>query len=356
GPPPLKRAAPAAERSAESPPPLPKREPLPARKRFAAPPVPEATKERKELADQAMRLRSEQLRARIVYVDPEQETNAELDAITAQVVSELKALQAAAESRPPPSDAQQLEIELIRSLRELLEKMVSARRETFIRHKIEGIQRKIVGLYIESGIQPRDSQFFSSMFEHADDALLAVYRRHHAAIINDLDQLQVAGDEVLTRAKERLGRFHKSLAADVLARNKPELERLLAVYRDILVVFLLRDFRDALGEFAWEVVREARVAQGLDYKITESQFPQFREVFEAKFMDRLLGSIQQPLSERIGHDDGWRPETVRFAADPRIYAEICAVMCNAVYDYLHGEGFLDLPVDWQHAARPSDGA
>ncbi|MFT5359235.1 MAG: hypothetical protein ACI9KE_006478 [Polyangiales bacterium] len=118
----------------------------------------------------------------------------------------------------------------------------------------------------------------------------------------------------------------------------------------------MRDFRQALGEFAWEVIRESRAAHGhrLDYKITETQFGRFREVFEARFMDRLLASIQKPLADALGESSEyvWREETVRFAADPRIYAEICGVMCNAVYNYLHGEGFLDLPVDWQETVTP----
>ncbi len=313
-------------------------------------PVPKATRDRMQLAQAAMRLRDEQLRASIVYVDPTVETNAELDAITARVVNELRALQQAGRNAAAPSDPQQLEIELIRTLREVLEKMVSARREAFIRHKIERIQRRVVNLYIASEVRPSDSQIFRSTYRHPDDALLAAYRRHHEDIIADLRAMQYSGDDIMQGAVTRLQKFHKKLAADVFARSKPELERLLAVYRDVLLVFLMRDFRETLGEFAWEVIRESRVAHGhvLDYKITENQFPRFREVFEAKFMERLLSSIQAPLAERLDTEaEGWREETVRFAADARIYAEICAVMCNAVYDYLHSEGFLDLPVDWQ---------
>lgn len=310
-----------------------------------------------ELAETAIQLRDEQLRARVVYVDPAVETNAELDAITAKVVEELKALQAAAQgARRTPTDPQQLEIELIRTLRELLEKMVSARREAFMRHKIEGIQRRIIGLYLSADSFTDGDASFESIHEHPDEALFAAYRRHHEAIILDLRRFKYVSSDVKDRAVGRLQSFHKKLAADVLARTKPELERLLGVYRDILLVFLMRDFRDALGEFAWEVVRESRAAHGhrLDYKITEKQFGRFREVFEARFMDRLLASIQKPLADALGEssEHAWREETVRFAADPRIYAEVCGVMCNAVYSYLHGEGFLDLPVDWQETVAP----
>lgn len=310
------------------------------------------TRERMELAEAAIQLRDEQLRAHVVYVDPAVETNAELDAITAKVVEELKALQAAAQgARKKPTDPQQLEIELIRTLRELLEKMVSARREAFMRHKIESIQRRIIGLYLSADSFAAGDASYETVHAHPDEALFAAYRRHNEAIRSDLKRFKYTSEDVKERALARLRSFHKQLASEVMARTKPELERLLGVYRDVLLLFFMRDFREVLGEFAWEVIRESRAAYGsrMDYKITEAQFARFREVFESRFMDRLLASIQKPLADALGEssDYAWREETVRFAADPRIYAEVCAVMCNAVYSYLHGEGFLDLPVNWQ---------
>ena len=72
------------------------------------------------LADMALQLRDEQLQARVVHYKADLETSPELDAVTAQVVAELQALQRAAgrESAPPPqADRAQLEIELIRASR-----------------------------------------------------------------------------------------------------------------------------------------------------------------------------------------------------------------------------------------------
>ena len=362
-PPPLAartKAAPGPAKAAPSPAkeaPSPAKE-APARRRFAPPPVPvpEQAQERSELAEAAILLRDEQLRARVVYVNPAVETNAELDAITAKVVDELKAMQAAAQNAHKiPVDPHQLEAELIRTLRELLEKMVSVRREAFMRHKIESSQRRIIGLFLNAD-SFAESDAFETVHAHPDEALFAAYRRHNEAIRADLRRFKYTSPDVQEQALARLHVFHKKLAADVMARTKPELERLLGVYRDVLLVFLMRDFREALGEFAWEVIRESRAAHGhrLDYKITEAQFGRFREVFEARFMDRLLASIQKPLAAALGEtsEHVWREETVRFAADPRIYAEVCGVMCNAVYNYLHGEGFLDLPVDWQETVAP----
>ncbi|MEZ4248761.1 MAG: hypothetical protein R3B99_11025 [Polyangiales bacterium] len=294
-----------------------------------------------------MRLRDEQLRARVVYVDPTA-TNAELDAITAaQVVAELSELQHARacrrRCRPTP---QSLEIELIKTLRELLEKMVSARREHFLRHKIETIQRKIANLYFASEIRGTPERALEGRaFHHADEALLAALQHQHDVVVADLDRFKYGNPAVKQQAADLLSRVEKKLAADVLARSRPDIERLLLIYRDVLLVFLMKDFRDSLGELAWEVVQKSQIArdgQDLTYKILEKQFPRFRATFEERFMERLLAGIQRPLGERLA--DGthtFREETLRFAADPRIYADICAVMCNSIYEYLHGEGFLD---------------
>ncbi|MCB9600972.1 MAG: hypothetical protein H6720_11565 [Sandaracinus sp.] len=328
------------------PPPPPPRPRLP-----TPPPVPAATKDRLALAATAMRLRDEQLRARVVYVDPTLATNAELDAITAQVVAELQELQRAGMSAKMPADPQSLEIELIKTLRELLEKMVSARREHFLRHKIETIQRKIANLYFASEIRGTPERALEQTFHHADEALLAALQRQHDVVVEDLGRFKYGNPAVKQQAADMLSRVEKKLAADVLARSRPDIERLLLIFRDVLLVFLMKDFRDSLGELSWEVVQKSQIArdgQDLTYKILEKQFPRFRTTFEERFMERLLAGIQKPLGERLA--DGtytFREETLRFAADPRIYADICAVMCNSIYEYLHGEGFLDLPVSWQ---------
>jgi hypothetical protein len=316
-------------------------------------PVPKATQARLELAENVLRLRDEQLKARVIYFEPQIKTNAELDAITAQVVAELQSLQAAQLASSAPADPAEVEIALMKELRELLEKMVSARREAFLRHKIELIQRKITNLFFTSEVyaNPSVAQSAKTVFAYPDEALFHVLHHNESLMVDELRNLNYRNEQVMTEAIERLQRFSKMLVSETLARSRPELERLLMVYRDVLLVFLMRDFRESLGEFAWEVIRESRVAQGatLAYKIQESSFPEFRKVFERKFLDNMLSYMQAPLAAHLSNEgaDAFRPETLQFAADARIYAEICAVWCNAIYAYLHGEGWLDLPVQWQ---------
>ena len=44
-------------------------------------------------------------------------------------------------------------------------------------------------------------------------------------------------------------------------------------------------------------------------------------------------------------------ETIRFVADPLIFSDVCEIVCDAVYDSLYNDGFLDLPTDWRARLR-----
>ena len=322
-----------------------------------APPVPEGAKGQMALAESALRLRREQLRARVVYVDPDLETNAELDAITAQVVKELQEMQAQMLAQSGPQDRQAAEIELIKNLRELLEKMVSPRRETYMRHKIEQIQRRITNLYFTTVSQGDAARMTAkqSKFDAPDEALFHVLTKHEKTLVATLKVMRFSEDSVREEAIARLKGYQRQLLSDFLSRSMPELERLLNIYRDLLLIFLLKDFREQLGDFCWQVIKESRVALTgtLTYKIEEKEFPAFREIFERKFLEGMLAAIQKPLAEKLEEGE-FREATLRFAADPRIYAEICGVTSNMLYDYLHGEGFLDLPVNWQQQLYEGD--
>jgi len=304
-----------------------------------------------DMARTAKRLLDEQLRAKIVYYEPEMQTNAELDAITARVVGELKALQEAGIEQQQVADVSTIEHELIENMQEQIEKMLSARREHFLRHKIQLIQRRITNLFFSSEIGMKSARAQGvRTYKHADEALHAVLRTHEKALADDLTALKYEDVRVLEEALERLHLFQRQLVGEFLARSRPELEALLAIFRDVLLVFLVKDFRSMARRFATEVIRESRVAhQGsLTYKIPERAFRNFRNTFEAKFIEHLLAAVQAPLARKMReHEHVFRDETASFASDPRIYAEIGGVVCSAIYDYLHGEGFLDLPVHWQ---------
>ncbi len=312
---------------------------------------PNSTQAKIDVATIALRLRDEQIQAKIIYFGAEQKTNSDLDKITEQVIAELQALQSASAKQAPAEDRTSLEIELIGMLRTLLEKLFSNRREGFLRKKIQDIQRRITTLFFNSELFVKISAGSSEArtFAWPDQALFYLFRKHRETLLTDLKSFQYANPDVLQDATERLNGIEKGLRLDFLSRTTPELEKLLEVYREELVRFL-NEFRGDMGEFCWEVIRESRVAHGklYGYKLGAELFASFREVFDKKFLQRLVLNVQEPLVRRATEmHEIFRHDTVRFVADPHIFTEICTVVCESVYDYLYSEGFLDLPAQWR---------
>jgi len=99
------------------------------------------------------------------------------------------------------------------------------------------------------------------------------------------------------------------------------------------------------------VVKEARLAESrarAGYKIGADAFPRFRGTFERKFLQRLVAYVEDGMLARVrGNATSFRVETQRFVSDPRIFSDVCDLVCDAVYDMLYNDGFLDLPNDWR---------
>lgn len=305
-------------------------------------------------ASSALRLRDEQLRARVQYYNGDQQTNAELDAITAQVVAELKQM---AQGQGGGRPTQEVEIELIQALRGLLEKLMSPKRSSFLMKKIEEVQRRITQLFFNSELYVRIQEGSQELpaASWPEQALYFALKRYEDFIESEIDSTP-ADEEIRERAKEKLQTFMRGLCTDFLSRTTPELERLLAIYKAVLLHFFQSVLPMELGDFAWEVIRESRVAVGHDlgYKLTADKFDAFREVFDRKFLERLVLNVQEPIVQKASETSGFRDATLRFVADPQIHAEICTVINDALYDYLHGEGFLDLPPNWRRLLDEDD--
>ena len=345
------------------PPPPPKRAaapaPPPARPIESVPPGRTTlTQQLIDAASSAARLRDEQLQARVRYYNQDMQTNAELDAITAQVVEELRALgKVASETHQPATrPVADVEIELIQELRTCLEKLFTGARKKLLDKKIEEVQRRITKLFF-------NSELYARLAENSKDVPAATWpeqvlyfaiKRQEAAIDAEIDALPVSDPIVRERAHEELDRYLKQLTTEFLGKTTPELERLLAIYKDALGHFFGKAFPAELGDFAWEVIKKSRVAHGSDlgYKITADRFHAFRETFDRKFLEHLVLNVQTPIAKRAAAEAGnFREATRDFVSDPHIHAEICSVVSDALYDYLHGEGFLDLPSDWKRLLK-----
>jgi hypothetical protein len=326
------------------------------------PPVPRAasvspsTKAKVAISRTALQLRDEQLEAKIQYYGQEQETNAELDQITQHVVDELRQLRMVSDA-PAVEPELDVEVQLMHSLRELLEKLFSAQRTGFLKRKIQEVQRRITRLFF-------NSELYAQLAEQGrqvpaaswpEQALYYALKRHEEKVLADLGEIPVTDEVVRTRAVERFHAITRTLCSDFLSRTTPELERLLRIYSEELTRFFYKTFPDELGEFAWEVIRESRVAAGhrLGYKLTEDKFKAFRSAFDKKFLERLVYNVQEPINRRAAQGEEFRAATLTFVADPRIHVEICSTINDALYDYLHGEGFLDLPPHWRERLQSS---
>ncbi|MCZ7683655.1 MAG: hypothetical protein M5U28_34735 [Sandaracinaceae bacterium] len=219
------------------------------------------------------------------------------------MVAELRALRLAGEERRT-SIVPDVEIELIQSLRVLLEKLFSPKRRNFVERKIRDIQRRISQLFFNSELYAELAADAGEVPAAAwpEQALYYALKLHEEKLLDELRAIPVENEAVRARAIDRLNMFTRQLCTDFLSRTTPELERLLAIYREVLADFFYADFGAALGELCWEVVKESRVAEGhqLGYKIKADKFPDFRAAFDKHFLERLVFHVQDPIVKRAG--------------------------------------------------------
>ena len=243
------------------------------------------TGEKMSLANIALALRDEQLQAKVVHYKAELETSPELDAVTAQVVRELQGLQAAARAKlpgsvpPPAEDRAQLEIDLIQSLKEMLGRTFRrGKLATIIERKLGEVSKRFARIFFESELHDklRGTTDEAKAMRFSEQALYHVFVAMQDQVIAQLDAYQYANDAVAVRAKEHFYALIKNLRNDFLARTTPELNTLVKFLNEVLNQFFTVELPPMLGELAWEVVKEARLADartGGGYKISASAFP-----------------------------------------------------------------------------------
>ncbi len=324
-----------------------------------------STRAKLSLADVALQLRDEQLQARVVHYKADLETSPELDAVTAQVVAELKAMQLAATKAVSPSapsapqDRAQAEIELIGSLKRELGRLFKPDNlSNILSRKIAEASKRFARLFFESELceRIRGTAGEQKKMRFASQALYHVLSRNEAFLLRQLESFEYASPDELEDAKTRLADITKELRNQFLSGTTPELNALVKHLTEVLAKFFTVELPPDVGELAWEVVKEGRLvdaesgdgARTGGYKITAGAFPRFRSTFERKFLQRLVSYVEDGMLERVrGKESDFRAETLRFVADPQIFTDVCDVVCDAVYDHLYNDGFLDRPGDWR---------
>ncbi|WP_394851058.1 hypothetical protein [Pendulispora rubella] len=320
------------------------------------------------LADAALALRDEQIAARVVHYKVELATSPELDRITEQVVAELQELQRISRaSLPGPvssgaplsdRDKAQLEIELIQSLKTMLSRVFRKDKlASVIERKVGEASKRFARLFFESELHEklRGSTTEIKTMRQAEQALYYALMRNQDSVVKQLESFEYDSPELLTRSKDMLAEWMKNLRHEFLGRTTPELNALVSLFNEGLTKFFTHELPPSTGELAWEVVKEARLRDAqtrAGYKIAANTFPAFRQAFERRFLQRLVPFAEDEMLKKVRESQGkFRTETIRFVADPRIFSDVCELVCDAVYDYLYNDGFLDLPPDWRARLR-----
>jgi hypothetical protein len=331
------------------------------------PPMPSSdgfmtTPDKLSLAEFAYALRDEQVKAKVALYRADLATNPELDAITAQVVAELRAMQAQAAregSVPPPATTSQLEAELITAFAAQLSRLFRRGKlaSVFLR-KLAETSKRFARLFFESELHEkiRGSQSELKTMRFAEQALFRVLTRYEQHLLLELESFEYESTEVLDRAKDIYEGIVRELRNKYLGRTTPELNILVSHLNETMNVFLTRTFPPLIPEIAEAVVREARLADGklaVGYKVSADGFARLRVAFERRFLQHLVPHVEEEMLKCVrARASAFRAETIRFVADPQIFSEACELICDATYDFLYNEGFLDLPDDWR--ARLAD--
>jgi hypothetical protein len=305
------------------------------------------------LALRALGLLNEQVQARIVHYKGDLETSPELDAITAQVVSQLREMQAALSRGGAPAESPDaMEARHVATLTELLGRVCAGgERGNLISQNLKPIGRRVAKLFFESELHEKTKGDKERTIRYAEQGVYYVLSRYKHRIRAELEGFDYASDDVKEATLELLGKTERELQVAFLSRRSPELNRVMTIFTTVLVDFFQTHLPSRLSQMAKIAIRNARTARqpnSVGYKVLPECFQAFRVEWERLLMQQMVNFCGDALMAELDpQGTDVHEETVRFFTDPHVYSETCEVVCNALYDFLCLEGFLDLPVDWR---------
>ena len=307
--------------------------------------------QKQQLALEAIGLLNEQVEARIVHYKAELETSPELDAVTAQVVAQLKAMQAALGERPERERTpEQLEAQQRQTLTALLARVFSPSSQ-FTSRVLKPVGRRVAKLFFESELHEKTKGDKEKIIHHPEQAVYYVLQRYRNRLRAELEGFEYQNQDIRELSSELLAKIERELQVGFLSRRSPELNRVMNLFASVLGEFLQEHLPPRLEQMAKVTLRAAgtaRRANSVGYKVQSDGFTDFRREWERLFMQQMVFFCGDELLARMtGTEEQFRDETVKFFSDPHVFSETCAVLCEELYDFLCLEGFLDLPVDWR---------
>jgi len=247
-----------------------------------------STGQKEALALQALGLLQEQVQARIVHYKGDMETNAELDAITAEVVAQLKAMQAVA-GKDVPVDKNEDEVEAkhAKTFATLLSKVFSSESQ-FTSRMLKPLGRRVAKLFFESELHEKSKGDRDKVIHHAEQGVYYILSRYKNRLRAELEGFEFVNDEIKEGSLDLLAKFERDLQVGFLSRRSPELNKVMTVYAAVVSEFLRDYLPPRLEAMAKNTIRAATTARrpnSVAYKVLADAFPDFRIHWERVFME-----------------------------------------------------------------------
>ncbi|MEB2314214.1 MAG: hypothetical protein OZ928_20405 [Polyangiaceae bacterium] len=308
--------------------------------------------QKEQLTLRALGLLNEQVQARIVHYKGDLETNTELDAITAQVVAQLKQMQeVAAQEAHIAHTPDEIEHQQVATMTRLLKRAFADTGSPLSTPIIKTVGKRIAKLFFESELHEKTKGDKERTIHHPEQGVYYVLGRYKNRLRAELEGFEYEGEAVRAATLELLVKIERDLQVAFLSRRSPELNRVMTIFTGVLFEFLQQHIPPRAEAMARNTVRAARTARranSVAYKVQADCFPEFRGEWERLLMQMMVNFCGDELLARLTSDsEHFQEETVRFFTDPHIFSDTGEVICDALYDFLCLEGFLDLPVDWR---------
>ncbi len=306
--------------------------------------------EKDDLTLQALGILREQVEARVIHYKAEMQTSAELDAVTAQVVKQIKDLQAKAmQEKGVEKDPELIANAHVGTLTDLLRVIIGEKNYTA--RVIQPIGKRLAKLFFESELNAKAAGERDKTIALAEQGLFYVLKRYRNRLRTELEGFDYANDNIKKMTFDLLAKQEREMQVAFLSRRSPELNRVMTVYTNVVSAFFQDHLPPRLQQMAKITIRNARTATqpfSVPYKVHPECFNQFRASWERVFMSQMINYCSDEFLARLDDEgDDVSDETISFFTDPHIFSETADVINRDLYDRLCMEGFLDLPMDWQ---------